>query len=167
MLYKQEGSVWSAIAREFPGKTERSVKNRFYSTLRRIARKKNKTTKCSDNSIFHKHNILSYVDEAIEYGHSCFNARGRPRKTGNGSMERRRVNLKKGKEAQVTTSCPCVLKETAVEEELNLLDIVKPQKSEEIQDSGLELCLSYNELVNVNQSVINLLLSEQRLKDLL
>lgn len=166
-LYKQEGSAWSTIAREFPGKTERSVKNRFYSTLRRIARKKNKSTKCSDKSMFHKHNILSYVDEAIEYGHNCFNVRGRPRKTGNGCTKRRRVNSKKGKKAELETSCPCVQEGAIGEEELHLMDTAELPKSEEVLDSGLELCLSYNELVDVNQSVINLLLTEQKLKEFL
>jgi hypothetical protein len=36
-LFSVYGSKWSKIALNFPGRTENSVKNRFYSTLRRIA----------------------------------------------------------------------------------------------------------------------------------
>ena len=35
--YNEVGSKWSQIAKELPGRTENSIKNRFYSTLRRIA----------------------------------------------------------------------------------------------------------------------------------
>lgn len=30
------GSSWSKIAKNIPGRTENSIKNRFYSTLRRL-----------------------------------------------------------------------------------------------------------------------------------
>ena len=36
-LYARLGAKWTLIANEFNGRTENSVKNRFYSTLRRIA----------------------------------------------------------------------------------------------------------------------------------
>lgn len=36
-LYKKYGSAWSKIARHFDGRTENSIKNRFYSTIRRLA----------------------------------------------------------------------------------------------------------------------------------
>lgn len=39
-LYRQLGSSWSKIAKSVPGRTENSVKNRFYSTLRKIVRAK-------------------------------------------------------------------------------------------------------------------------------
>jgi hypothetical protein len=35
--YNEVGSKWSQISKELPGRTENSIKNRFYSTLRRIA----------------------------------------------------------------------------------------------------------------------------------
>ncbi len=35
--YNEVGSKWSQIAKDLPGRTENSIKNRFYSTLRRIA----------------------------------------------------------------------------------------------------------------------------------
>jgi len=45
-LYKKHGSSWSRIAKLVPGRTENSIKNRFYSTLRRLTadRKKSSTT---------------------------------------------------------------------------------------------------------------------------
>eukprot|EP00826_Nyctotherus_ovalis_P064403 TRINITY_DN9446_c0_g4_i1.p1 TRINITY_DN9446_c0_g4~~TRINITY_DN9446_c0_g4_i1.p1 ORF type:complete len:248 (+),score=7.54 TRINITY_DN9446_c0_g4_i1:258-1001(+) len=81
-LYKQHGSVWPFIAREFPNKTESQVKNRFYSTLRRVATwhniKKNLPQK---NYIrMSKCELVKYIDAAIKYGHKCFSKRGRKRK---------------------------------------------------------------------------------------
>ena len=34
--YLTYGSSWSKIAKELPGRTENSVKNRFYSTVRKL-----------------------------------------------------------------------------------------------------------------------------------
>eukprot|EP01016_Furgasonia_blochmanni_P050470 TRINITY_DN7804_c0_g1_i6.p1 TRINITY_DN7804_c0_g1~~TRINITY_DN7804_c0_g1_i6.p1 ORF type:complete len:844 (-),score=291.32 TRINITY_DN7804_c0_g1_i6:306-2837(-) len=42
-LYRQHGSSWSKIAKYLPGRTENSIKNRFYSTLRKLASDKRKT----------------------------------------------------------------------------------------------------------------------------
>ena len=36
-LYLEFGSSWSKIAKYLPGRTENSIKNRFYSTARKIA----------------------------------------------------------------------------------------------------------------------------------
>lgn len=41
-FFSEFGSKWSLIASKFPGRTENSVKNRFYSTLRRISLDKKK-----------------------------------------------------------------------------------------------------------------------------
>ena len=51
-LFNQYGSKWSKITKFFKGRTENSVKNRFYSTLRRIAneKKKNKGVENSNSS---------------------------------------------------------------------------------------------------------------------
>ena len=35
-LYKKFGSAWSKIAKHFRGRTENNIKNRFYSTIRRL-----------------------------------------------------------------------------------------------------------------------------------
>ncbi len=42
-LYKKYGSKWAQIANYFEGRSENSVKNRFYSTLRRYVTEKNKS----------------------------------------------------------------------------------------------------------------------------
>jgi hypothetical protein len=46
-LFAEYGSKWSKIAMHFPGRTENSVKNRFYSTLRRIASESKKVGQAS------------------------------------------------------------------------------------------------------------------------
>ena len=50
-LYMQYGSSWSKIAKHLKGRTENSIKNRFYSTIRKIAadRKKLNQVKQEDN----------------------------------------------------------------------------------------------------------------------
>jgi len=44
-LYRKHGSSWSKIAREFPLRTENAIKNRFYSTLRKLAADKRRAKK--------------------------------------------------------------------------------------------------------------------------
>jgi len=41
-LYQKYGSSWSKIAKYIPGRTENAIKNRFYSTLRKLAADKRK-----------------------------------------------------------------------------------------------------------------------------
>lgn len=77
-MYKLKGSKWAVIAKSFKGKTKDNIRNRFYSTLRRIARKRQKENR-GDN-LLAKRSLLDYVDEAMEYGHYCFSKRGRPKK---------------------------------------------------------------------------------------
>ena len=78
-LYKCFGTVWSMMTKEFPGRDQNQIKNRFYSTLRRVA-----TKKISEGKLPYKKSIeigtnelLKYVDDAIEYGHCCFSKRGK------------------------------------------------------------------------------------------
>jgi len=75
-MYKEYGSRWAVIVKNFKGKTKDGLRNRFYSTLRRIYRKKLKENPSSAC----KKNLLDYVDDAIDYGHNCFCKRGRPKK---------------------------------------------------------------------------------------
>lgn len=42
-LWRKMGKAWTSIARYFPGRSENSVKNRFYSSMRKYLRKYNKT----------------------------------------------------------------------------------------------------------------------------
>ncbi len=81
-LFKERGATWSDIAKEFNGRTESQVKNRFYSTLRRVATKRGLETHAPPRSSIHlsKLELLQYVDEAIESGHTCFSKRGRKKK---------------------------------------------------------------------------------------
>jgi hypothetical protein len=70
-LFKQFGSQWSKINLHFERRTENSIKNRFYSTLRRIAAEKRKesstdsTCEMSSGSSKTKlDSLLKYVDDA-------------------------------------------------------------------------------------------------------
>ena len=84
-MYQKVGSKWSKIAIELHGRTENSIKNRFYSTLRRIATENKKNgvdngnkedtttnTNTANSSTINKSNInnteylLKYIPEAYE-----------------------------------------------------------------------------------------------------
>lgn len=80
-LYKIKGSCWSSIVRDFPNRTESQIKNRFYSTLRRVATKKCREAKTIEEKNHVNQDILKYVDDALEYGHTCFTKRGRRKMT--------------------------------------------------------------------------------------
>jgi len=88
-LYKCRGAVWSLIAKDFPGRTENQVKNRFYSTLRRVATKKIADKNLPPRSSIHmsKEELLQYVEDALEYGHNCFSKRGRKKKRKDKSLQ--------------------------------------------------------------------------------
>eukprot|EP00826_Nyctotherus_ovalis_P037153 TRINITY_DN3373_c0_g1_i1.p1 TRINITY_DN3373_c0_g1~~TRINITY_DN3373_c0_g1_i1.p1 ORF type:complete len:214 (+),score=53.54 TRINITY_DN3373_c0_g1_i1:603-1244(+) len=107
-MYKVKGTKWAEIAKSFKGKTKDNIRNRFYSTLRRIARKKSKENR-TDGSSAVKGCLLDYVDEAIEYGHYCFSKRGRPKKDSSkpGSSSREEMEERKaptGRERPPTNS---------------------------------------------------------------
>eukprot|EP00826_Nyctotherus_ovalis_P055417 TRINITY_DN7355_c0_g1_i13.p1 TRINITY_DN7355_c0_g1~~TRINITY_DN7355_c0_g1_i13.p1 ORF type:complete len:225 (-),score=88.91 TRINITY_DN7355_c0_g1_i13:58-732(-) len=82
MLYKLKGSCWSSIATEFRNRNENQVKNRFYSTLRRMAVKVN-TRKGEQTHKARKEDLIKYVDDALVYGHHCRSKRGRKRRAEN------------------------------------------------------------------------------------
>jgi len=81
-LFKEKGTKWKLFTSEMQGRTENEIKNRFYSTLRRVATRSNlqsgKTYKSS--ALLSKTELLEYVDQAIVSGHSCFSKRGRKKK---------------------------------------------------------------------------------------
>jgi hypothetical protein len=69
-MYKEIGTKWSVIAKYFPGRTENSIKNRFYSTLRRIATKKRKELKKSSTSFNNteiEYDINSNLQDLIQF----------------------------------------------------------------------------------------------------
>lgn len=74
-LYKEKGSRWSLLASQFPGRNENQIKNRFYSTLRRLAKKS--LTPAKQKTKIGKDYLIQFVDDAILYGHNCRSKRGR------------------------------------------------------------------------------------------
>ena len=80
-LFKKLGTRWSMIIKYFDDRSENDVKNRFYSTLRRVATKKRREDpellNMNPNS---KTDLVKYVDDALHYGHDCFSKRGRMRR---------------------------------------------------------------------------------------
>lgn len=148
-LYKKYGSSWTMLAKFFEGRTEKNIKNRFYSTLRRIARKKERNQKNPDAV---KANILDYVDDALEYGHNCFSKRGRPKKHNKHSHAGGRGRGLKGPGGSQKG------------QKSALMDTAESCKGEEAQDTVVELNLGFKEIMNVNQSMINLLLPNKSIK---
>eukprot|EP00826_Nyctotherus_ovalis_P004765 TRINITY_DN11050_c0_g3_i2.p1 TRINITY_DN11050_c0_g3~~TRINITY_DN11050_c0_g3_i2.p1 ORF type:complete len:143 (+),score=18.30 TRINITY_DN11050_c0_g3_i2:685-1113(+) len=137
------------LAKYFEGRTEKNIKNRFYSTLRRIARKKGRNQKNPDAI---KPNILDYVDDALEYGHSCFSKRGRPKKHNKHSHASGRGRASRGSGSSQR------------ERKSTLMDTAESCKEEEVQNTVVELNLGFKEIMNVNQSMINLLLPKKSIK---
>ena len=74
-LYKEMGSRWSILATYFPSRNENQIKNRFYSTLRRVAKKSHNASR--QKSKIGKDYLVQFVDDAILYGHNCRSKRGR------------------------------------------------------------------------------------------
>lgn len=74
-LYKEKGSRWSLLTSQFPGRNENQIKNRFYSTLRRLAKKSPSPT--NHKIKIGKDYLIQFVDDAILYGHNCRSKRGR------------------------------------------------------------------------------------------
>lgn len=59
------GSKWAKIAKEIPGRSENSIKNRFYSTLRQLASKDSRNIKKEAKSKSLS-DLLVYFPEALE-----------------------------------------------------------------------------------------------------
>jgi hypothetical protein len=67
-LFNKYGSQWSKISTYFKKRTENSIKNRFYSTLRRIAAERKKERNCEETEKKTKsklNSLLKFVPEAL------------------------------------------------------------------------------------------------------
>lgn len=161
-LYKEKGSVWSVIAKDFKGRTENNIKNRFYSTLRRIARKKAKESFSETFINKCKQNLLNYIDDAIEYGHHCFNKRGRPRKSHNKLAKRSTHSILLKTSSSNGSNAAC--------NKGNPLSLFKVSSNYSFQVDVKEpvLKLGLNQamvnLVRAQQALINTLLSKELLQ---
>jgi hypothetical protein len=77
-FFSEFGSKWSLIASKFPGRTENSVKNRFYSTLRRISLDEKKimlNEKKNNNNNFGNNLNINFIEKNLEMnlGANCNN----------------------------------------------------------------------------------------------
>lgn len=73
LLYKEMGAHWSKFTKHFHGLTENQIKNKFYSTLRRVATAKTKGKQIK----MRKEYLVQFVDDAILHGHNYRLKRGR------------------------------------------------------------------------------------------
>lgn len=80
---KEYGTRWSLIINEFPGRTENEIKNKFYTTLRRVATRAQleDPSKYDSSFIKCKSNLLQFIDAAIEYSHKLPSKRGRKQRS--------------------------------------------------------------------------------------
>ena len=81
MHYKSLGTHWSLIRELFPGRTENEIKNKFYTTLKRVATRAQLENPKKYTSAFIKckSNLVQFVDAAILYGRLLPSKRGRKR----------------------------------------------------------------------------------------
>lgn len=93
--YRQYGSHWTKIAEKLPGRTENSIKNRFYSTLRRISSRKkvekNLIESVSSSSI-PLNKLVEYLPEALLEKTMNFIKFKNDNKTDKISLESEKVN---------------------------------------------------------------------------
>jgi hypothetical protein len=95
-MYKSLGTAWTKIAEGMRNRTKNDVINRFYSTLRRVARKAGVHFECENWE--EKTHLLKFVDVALSSGHFCYSKRGRKsgakqkaQKTHNANQKRKAV----------------------------------------------------------------------------
>ncbi len=79
MSYKVFGTRWSVIAQKFEGRTENDLKNKFYTTLKRVATRAQleDPKQYTPSFIKCKSNLLQFVDAAILYSQQLPSKRGR------------------------------------------------------------------------------------------
>jgi hypothetical protein len=78
-LFSQFGSQWSKISMYFEKRTENSIKNRFYSTLRRIAAEKKKDEGTEEE----KKRSKSKLDSLLQFVPDAINEKSQKIMTGN------------------------------------------------------------------------------------
>lgn len=83
MLYKLYDTKWSVIAKYFPDKSPSSIKNKFYTILKRVATQAQleNPDKYPITMVKCKTNLVQFVDCAIEHEHEIPSKKGRKRKT--------------------------------------------------------------------------------------
>ncbi len=79
VLYKSMGAHWAAIAKHLPGRSENDIKNRFYTTLKRVATQAQleDPVKYGSKFVKCKKNLLQFVDAAMMYNDVFSSKRGR------------------------------------------------------------------------------------------
>jgi hypothetical protein len=96
--YRQFGSHWTKIAEKLPGRTENSIKNRFYSTLRRISSRKKvekNQIECVSSSSIPLNKLVEYLPEALLEKTMNFIKFKNENKTEKISLESEKVNNSK------------------------------------------------------------------------
>jgi hypothetical protein len=143
-MYKEFGTRWAVIVKYFKGKTKDSLRNRFYSTLRRIARKK-----CKDGpTSVRTKNLLELVDDAIKYGHNCFCKRGRPKKDSRKNDKVDVVAEERKQEEPINQDSPKYQKESKAEEDIKSKEKLEESKEQEESKSKEIIQLDTNSAAN-------------------
>lgn len=80
--YKKHGAKWSKVAESFPGRSANDVKNKFYTTLKKVATRAQleNPTKYDSSFIKCKRNLIQFIDLALEHGFELSSKRGRKQK---------------------------------------------------------------------------------------
>jgi myb proto-oncogene protein len=150
-LHKEFGKSWSKIAERIPGRTDNSVKNRFYSTLRRNLRKYNKSRPHSERLVGSVRTILRNPD--IPEILLKEQAPPRLKKGKNNGMEKEEVNVDEGLECCIEKKIENFEENLEVEKKgLGNREIVVPVPSKgdcEKKCSGFERIASGMEEANL------------------
>jgi len=79
MIFKTYGSKWSMIAKMFPGRSENEVKNKFYTTLKRVVTRAHLEDPAKYPTSFgkSKESLIKFVDLAILFERLLSSKRGR------------------------------------------------------------------------------------------
>lgn len=78
-LFSDYGSKWSKISSHFKGRTENSIKNRFYSTLRRISAEKKRSSESenSENSSPTQQKVNNSLEDLLKFFPQAFEEKTR------------------------------------------------------------------------------------------